>query len=238
MTAGQSHNGPNRPFMDGSLKNNIPTSLELGGLNWDPEQPKTKGFSVTCILFTGVVAVEAIFIFIACLVSASHRVETDSIALYFRNGALLNTVSSSGLHMMPPFITTMAQVTTRPETYFMKPLTCTTADGVGVVFRDVQVISSLKEDKVFQLVLKFGNDVKKILLHDRINEGISMFCANNSIDEVYNTKFIFLQDFVKERLNFSINVMANHSLVVWNLFIPKPEIPPAIAQNYREVKIE
>ena len=33
-------------------------------------------------------------------------------------------------------------------------------------------------------------------------------------------------------------MLAGDAITIWNLNIPKPEIPPAIAANYRQVKIE
>ena len=41
----------------------------------------------------------------------------------------------------------------RPQTKVMDPMVCTTRDGVKNVFRDIQVISSVKKDKVsYQMV--------------------------------------------------------------------------------------
>ena len=106
------------------------------------------------------------------------------------------------------------------------------------IFKEVQVISSISRDKIFDLITMFGNDVKQILVYDRIIEGINSFCANNTIDEVYNTKFVEVEDSVKVSLNHSLARFAEGGITIWNLFIPKPDIPPAIAANYREVKIE
>ena len=30
---------------------------------------------------------------------------------------------------------------------------------------------------------------------------------------------------------------SNGGLMVWNIFLPKPDVPPAIASNYRQVKV-
>ena len=77
--------------------------------------------------------------------------------------------------------------------------------------------------------------MKNILIYDRVAQGIQDFCANNSIDEVYNSRFVELSQSVETSLNFSIGRLSNNGLVILNLFIPKPDIPPAIAANYREV---
>jgi len=209
-------------------------SQEMGGSS----AHISSSYSVTCILFTGIMFVASVFIGIACLVNAVHRVQEGNIAVYFKNGALMREIGGPGVHMSTPFVTTVLQVTIRPETRYLNALRCTTSDGVVNIFREIQVISSLNKDKIFDLILSFGNDIKQVLVYDRISEGIQSFCANHSIDEVYNTKFIEIEESVKASLNSSIDKFAENSITIWNLFIPKPEIPPAIAANYREVKIE
>ena len=101
-----------------------------------------------------------------------------------------------------------------------------------------KVISSVNSDRVFGLVSKFGDHMKKVLIYDRIAQGIQDFCANNSIDEVYNARFVELSTSVQASLISSMTRLANDGLNILNLFIPKPDIPPAIAANYREVKIQ
>ena len=80
--------------------------------------------------------------------------------------------------------------------------------------------------------------MKKVLIYDRIAQGIQDFCANNSIDEVYNSRFVDLSQSVLESLRAAMAKLSDRGLNILNLFIPKPDIPPAIAANYREVKIE
>ena len=80
--------------------------------------------------------------------------------------------------------------------------------------------------------------MKKVLIYDRIAQGIQDYCANNSIDEVYNSKFVELSASVENSLREAMVRLSNSGINILNLFIPKPDIPPAIAANYREVKIE
>ena len=51
-----------------------------------------------------------------------------------------------------------------------------------------KVISAINQDSVFDLISKFGDHMKNVLIYDRIAQGIQDFCANNSIDEVCNTE--------------------------------------------------
>lgn len=198
----------------------------------------SSSYSVTCILFTGIIFVVAVFVTIAALVNSLHRVQEGDVAVYFSNGALQEGYTGAGVHWSTPFVTTVHMITVRPETRYLNPLECTTSDGVVNVFREIALISSIERERVHYLVQTFGHNVKQILVYDRITEGIQGFCANHSIDEVFNTQFLELGDYVRVFLNQSISRFAQDGISVWNLFIPKPQIPPAIAANYREVKIE
>ena len=106
------------------------------------------------------------------------------LGLYYKNGALLEEVTEPGVHWAQPFVTDFVQIKVVPETEVMRPLVCTTRDGVRNVFRDVQVISSLRKDQVLDLVRRFSPKLKVILVYDRVSEAIQVFCANHSIDEV------------------------------------------------------
>ncbi len=84
----------------------------------------------------------------------------------------------------------------------------------------------------------FGLKLKYLLIYDRVSESVQNFCANHSIDEVYNTKFLDIVDYVNVEVRRSLKKFApNNSIEIWNIFLPKPDVPPAIAQNYREVKV-
>lgn len=46
----------------------------------------------------------------ALMMSTIHQVNEGYIAIYFRGGAILNSTSDPGWHLMMPFITSMSQV--------------------------------------------------------------------------------------------------------------------------------
>ncbi|TRY77064.1 hypothetical protein TCAL_08349 [Tigriopus californicus] len=180
-----------------------------------------------------------LFVLVACLITAIHRIPEGHVGVYFKNGALLESVTDPGIHWSQPFVTQVEQIKVRPETKFLDPMICTTQDGVRNVFRDVQVISSIDKTQVLPLVRSFGTKMKEILIYERITEAVQVFCANNSIDEVYNTRFLDIIIFVNKTLQTNLDRFApKGAILIWNVFLPKPEVPPAIAANYREVKIE
>jgi len=56
--------------------------------------------------------------------------------------------------------------------------------------------------------------------------------------KVYNTRFLDIMDYVNVSLNHQLEKFSPNGLVLWNVFLPKPDVPPAIASNYRQVKVE
>lgn len=103
-------------------------------------------------IVTGSIAgVILLFVLVACLITAIHRIQEGHVGVYFKNGALLESVTDPGIHWSQPFVTRVEQIKVRPETKYLDPMICTTQDGVRNVFRDVQVISSIDKTQVYEL---------------------------------------------------------------------------------------
>ena len=96
--------------------------------------------SVTCILFTGIIFVVAVFVTIAALVNSLHRcvichqmrmtpndtssttrVKEGNVAIYFSNGALLDDITGPGVHWSTPFVTIVHQVFLFYQTFYNQP---------------------------------------------------------------------------------------------------------------------
>merc|ERR1712083_758964 len=88
------------------------------------------------------------------------------------------------------------------------------------------------------MVRKFGLDFRGSLIFDRVKEELRIFCANHTIDEVYNTKFLDIVGTVKKNVVTSIERLGDGGLEILNLVIAKPNIPPDIAHNYKQVKVQ
>ena len=100
----------------------------------------------------------------------------------------------------------------------------------------LQVISNVPEEKVVQLMRRFGRNFQRALIFDRVSEHLRKYCARHDIDEVYNEKFLEIPDYVMEKVLEQIGKLSNGSVEILNLVIPKPDIPPDIAENYKRVK--
>ena len=139
---------------------------------------------------------------------------------------------------MTPFITDVVEITIRPETDTLDSLSSITKDGIQNTFNDVQVITSIKMTKLVYMLKNYGPNFKKALVFDRIKEELRIFCANSTIDEVYNTKFLEIVEAVKMNVVDSIDRLGEGGLNLLNLVIPKPNIPNDIANNYKMVKVQ
>jgi len=175
---------------------------------------------------------------VAVILSSLHKIEEGNVGVYYKNGALMDEVSYPGIHYMTPFIVDVREITIRPETQTLIPMTSVTKDGITNTFNEVQVITSLKMDKLVYMLKNYGPEFKKALVFDRIKEELRIFCANSTIDEVYNTKFLDIVEQVKINVVDSIERLGMGGINLLNLVIPKPDIPNDIANNYKRVKVQ
>merc|ERR1712113_1096724 len=113
-----------------------------------------------------------------------------------------------------------------------------TKDGIENTFREITVITTIRKDKLFTMVKAYGSEFKRTLVYDRIKGDLRIFCANNTIDDVYNVKFLDIVEQVKDNVKTSISRLGEDGIEILNLGIPKPEIPPDIAHNYKQVKVQ
>ena len=177
-------------------------------------------------------------IVIACLVDSYHKIDEGNVGIYFRHGALQGRVTEPGVHFMMPFIEDFREVRVRPETYTMEEVKAITKDGIENTFREIQAITTVKKDKIITMTKQFGIEFKNVLIYDRIKENLRIFCANHTIDEVYNTLFLTIVQQVLNNVRTSISRLGEDGIEILNLVVPKPEIPADIAHNYKQVKVQ
>lgn len=142
-----------------------------------------------------------------------------------------------GMNTKAPFITAVHQVTIRPSTDTLDPITAVTKDGIQNSFNEVSVISYVPQENVIALVRRYGMEFKKALIFDRISEELRKFCATHNISEVYNEKFLDIVPYVVNETVNAIARLSNGSVEIINLVVPKPEIPLDIAENYKQVSV-
>jgi len=195
------------------------------------------GGNHVCKIITALVVV-VVAILIACFVDSYHKIYEGNVGIYFRNGALKNRTTNPGVQFMLPFVEDYKEIMIRPETIKLEPVKAITKDGIENTFREITTITLIKKETVIFMIKRFGMDFKRTLVLDRIKEDLRIFCANHTIDEVYNTKFLDIVESVKKNVRESIARLGDDGIEILNLVIPKPEIPPDIAHNYKQVKVQ
>merc|ERR1711972_917522 len=113
-----------------------------------------------------------------------------NVGIYYRHGALKDRVTDPGVHFLMPFFESFREIQIRPETVQLEPVLAITKDGIENTFREITVITTIRKDKLFTMVKAYGSEFKRTLVYDRIKEDLRIFCANNTIDDVYNVKFL------------------------------------------------
>ena len=224
----------------------------MSQLRSGPQGPSTQ---VKCAISGGVVLF--ILVFSAVLmVDSIHTIEEGNVGVYFVQGALENEYTLPGVHWSVPFVTTIEEITIRPQTETLEPISTVTKDGIQNTFHNIQVLSNVDVGSLIDLIRKFGMHFRNALIYDRVSEELRTFCANHTIDEVryekknwkivlklvtfqvYNTKFLEIVAKVKIQVEKSIERLGMNGIKILNLVIPKPDIPRDIAANYKAVKVQ
>ena len=207
---------------------------------WDDEGICLPGFwtaRMKCGICFGTTAF--LIILFAILFGCSiHKIEEGTVGIYYRSGALIDKVTYPGIHFAMPFITDIERIKIRPRTDTLPAIKTITKDGIENEFHGVQVISDVKPASLVRLVKKFGLEFHETLVFDRIFEELRIFCANHTVDEVYNSMFLDIVDTVSKNVVDTIENLGEGGIKVYHLTVPKPQIPLDIAKNYKEVKVQ
>ena len=193
-------------------------------------------YGILCLIFVVVVILPIITI--VALVDGYHQVEEGHQGVYFKYGALLDEVAGPGLHFKQAFVTKARSVVIRPEEVTMSDVQAITRDGIEINFDHISVLSRTNASHVLKLIKTFGIEFKQVLIYDRIKEDLQIFCANKTVDEIYNEKFLEIVEAITEDVKAQIKDFGEEGVEILNLVVSKPSIPADIAQNYKQVKVQ
>ena len=189
-----------------------------------------------CLILTGTIV--ALALIIGMLAHSLHHIDEGHVGVYFKNGALQDTVGNPGLNTMTPWVSTYEQITIRPRSEIVNSFNAVTKDAIQITFHDVEVISSVPQEHVLWLVKKFGVNFRTVLVFDRLREEVKKYAFSHDIDDVYNERFLEMSELVIAETTKNIERLAQGKIEIVNLIIPKPKIPEDIAANYQRVKVE
>jgi len=169
--------------------------------------------------------------------SALHKIEEGHVAVYYRGGALLDTIAQPGFHMMLPFITSHKIIQTTLQTDQVNNVPCGTSGGVMIYFDRIEVVNILARTSVHDIVRNFTADYDKPLIFDKVHHELNQFCSSHSLQEVYIDLFDKIDENLKNAIQEELGSMAV-GLKVMSVRVTKPKIPEAIRKNYELMEAE
>ncbi|XP_067328102.1 erlin-1-like isoform X4 [Anolis sagrei] len=137
-----------------------------------------------------------------------HQVHEGHVAVYFRGGALLPSLSGPGFHIMLPFVTSFHAVQTTLQTDEVKNVPCGTSGGVMIYIDRIEVVNMLSAHAVYDVVRNFTADYDKALIFNKIHHELNQFCSAHTLQEVYIEFFDRIDEYLKQALQEDLNVMA------------------------------
>lgn len=169
--------------------------------------------------------------------SALHRIDEGHVAVYYRGGALLETIAQPGFHMMIPFLTSYRVIQTTLQTDEVKNVPCGTSGGVMIYFDRIEVVNILSRTAVFDIVRNFTAEYDKPLIFDKVHHELNQFCSAHTLQEVYIDLFDKIDENLKSAIQDDLSVMAP-GLNVMSVRVTKPKIPESIRKNYELMEAE
>ncbi len=169
--------------------------------------------------------------------TALHKVEEGHVAVYYRGGALLESIAQPGFHMMVPFLTSYRTVQTTLQTDEVKNVPCGTSGGVMIYFDRIEVVNILNRDAVYDIVRNYTADYDKPLIFDKVHHELNQFCSAHNLQEVYIDKFDQIDENLKSAIQEDLLKMAP-GLGVHSVRVTKPKIPESIRKNYELMEAE
>jgi regulator of protease activity HflC (stomatin/prohibitin superfamily) len=180
----------------------------------------------------GVVIVCAIVLGGTCL----HKIDEGNIGIRYEFGRLTDMNYSPGIKFSLPYpINIFSQVNIRPQTDTVEKIYCGTNDGLILTFDTIDVGNTLPENKVNDVIRKYGEDYDRYLVKDKIRHQINVICSTLSFHEVFIEQF----DDIDNRLfNFLQEQNVESGLIINFVRLTKPNLPPQIKSNYERIAEE
>ncbi|KAK2966701.1 hypothetical protein RJ640_007988 [Escallonia rubra] len=199
--------------------------------------------------FTAIFTVLLAFVVIAAMVlvpSSStlknslyivHQVPEGHVGVYWRGGALLNTITDPGFHMKMPLITHFEPIQVTLQTDLVRDIPCGTKGGVMINFEKIEVVNRLHKDFVHQTLLNYGVQYDNTWIYDKIHHEINQFCSVHSLQQVYIDMFDQIDEKMKDALQADCTRYAP-GIEILSVRVTKPKIPESIRRNFEQMEEE
>jgi len=174
-------------------------------------------------------------IFLAVIVSSIHQVEEGHIGVYWLGGALLQTTTEPGIHIMLPGLTRFANVQVTLQTDTVVDIPCGTSGGCVIYFDKIEVVNRLNKQDAHNTIKLYGVNYDRTWIFDRIHHEINQFCSKHSLQEVYIDKFDSLDEALSSSLQYICDKFAT-GIQIMSIRVTKPRIPEAVRKNYEAIE--
>ncbi|KAK3035935.1 hypothetical protein RJ639_031358 [Escallonia herrerae] len=166
-----------------------------------------------------------------------HQVPEGHVGVYWRGGALLNTITDPGFHMKMPLITHFEPIQVTLQTDLVRDIPCGTKGGVMINFEKIEVVNRLHKDFVHQTLLNYGVQYDNTWIYDKIHHEINQFCSVHSLQQVYIDMFDQIDEKMKDALQADCTRYAP-GIEILSVRVTKPKIPESIRRNFEQMEEE
>ncbi|KAK4598763.1 hypothetical protein RGQ29_015994 [Quercus rubra] len=193
------------------------------------------GFSAILTVFLSFIAIIAMIVIPSSSTfrngfSILHQVPEGHVGVYWRGGALLNSITDPGFHLKLPFITHYEPVQVRD-------IPCGTKGGVMINFEKIEVVNRLHKDYVHDTLLNYGVQYDNTWIYDKIHHEINQFCSSHSLQQVYIDVFDQIDEKMKDALQGDCTRYAP-GIEIISVRVTKPKIPESIRRNFEQMEEE
>ncbi len=162
-----------------------------------------------------------------------HTVTESNVAVYYRNGMLLQDIGEAGINWRFIVTTRYCEVRIRIQTDEVENIKCATKDGVPIEFERIEIINILNKNAVYKIVQSYTCDYDKDLIFNKIYHEMSQLSTRYTVREIYIDKFDEINEKLQEALQRELNVTAA-GLTIFAVRVSKPKIPDNIQQQFSQ----
>ncbi|KAK6133897.1 hypothetical protein DH2020_032358 [Rehmannia glutinosa] len=169
--------------------------------------------------------------------SILHQVPEGHVGVYWRGGALLNTITGPGFHLKMPLLTNFEPIQVTLQTDLVRDIPCGTKGGVMINFEKIEVVNRLHKDYVYDTLRDYGVQYDNTWIYDKIHHEINQFCSAHSLQQVYIDMFDQIDEKMKDALQADCTRYAP-GIEIISVRVTKPTIPESIRRNFEQMEEE
>ena len=97
-----------------------------------------------------------------------HIIQEGHVGIYFRGGALLDSITEPGYHFKLPLVTSFENVQVTVQTDKVTNIPCGTSGGVVIYFEHIEVVNRLRKQYVHETIKNYTVHYDKTWIFDKI----------------------------------------------------------------------